>query len=779
MINRNSFKLIGIRPHSTCHHRFTKVLNKGSLYKFYNEYDFCDDIGNCESEEIRHSHYKKRNEVPEDLYDIDNLSINISALVGKNGSGKSTLIELLLYSVYILGTSIKEKSGVTVLKPHFEQLEESIIKEEKKVSNLQTKRASIIETLNDVDNISKEQLIDELGQINTDLKRCNSIIEDWKYHIVQSKDEHNFIHENLHCSIYFEIGNVLWEYDTHFQKLNNIENLEDQSIEPNPEIRNIKILNIVDPKSSELLSSFFYTIILNYSHHSLNSDNLGYWITTLFHKNDGYKTPAVINPMRTDGYFKINVENKLAKARLLTNLLTEAFFNKKSNDRVKVTEKQYIHTVRFVYDDKKGIPNNIRLGNYGSNDERENFIISANSDDVNLIMELLPLYFQGFDEVAIQNKTLPYAEKIINYLAKKIRKALDYYPEYNSFENYSNEIEYYRNVLQNLKDDKSHVTFKIERAMFYLKKMLGKSSQTKWNINKAHVDFTLFELLDWMEIHSIEDLHLISERIPPSIFETTFILDDNEQHLTFTDEELKTLPTLESLSSGEVQKIHTINSIIYHINNLYSVHNSNNSIERIKYQYLNVVFDEIELYFHPDLQREFINDLLNNISRLKYITQDENSRIKAINFIFSTHSPFILSDIPSQNLLKVEYIPEQKIAKQIIDNNRTFGANIHDLLANSFFFKNKTFVGEKANQYILKLISEIASLDSITSLQYDEFSKKVQIIGEPFFRQKLMDKLLEISELKNDEKIDLIIQQKRDEIKQLEILKDKKKNDFN
>lgn len=47
--------------------------------------------------------------------------------------------------------------------------------------------------------------------------------------------------------------------------------------------------------------NWFYTVAVNYSIYPLNSAHIGDWIRDLFHKNDSYQTPLVINPMRTKG----------------------------------------------------------------------------------------------------------------------------------------------------------------------------------------------------------------------------------------------------------------------------------------------------------------------------------------------------------------------------------------------------------------------------------------------------------------------------------------------
>ena len=78
-------------------------MEPGRLYQFYNEYEFYTKDGEFDgvNGEITPFDFKKT--VPDDLYKVGNLNVNISAVVGKNGSGKSTLIELLLYAIYIIG----------------------------------------------------------------------------------------------------------------------------------------------------------------------------------------------------------------------------------------------------------------------------------------------------------------------------------------------------------------------------------------------------------------------------------------------------------------------------------------------------------------------------------------------------------------------------------------------------------------------------------------------------------------------------------------------------
>lgn len=69
----------------------------------------------------------------------------------------------------------------------------------------------------------------------------------------------------------------------------------------------------------------FYTMVINYSLYAYTAASLGggnsddgYWIDGLFHKNDSYQTPVVLNPMRTKGVIDINKEEYLSKQRLMS-----------------------------------------------------------------------------------------------------------------------------------------------------------------------------------------------------------------------------------------------------------------------------------------------------------------------------------------------------------------------------------------------------------------------------------------------------------------------------
>jgi hypothetical protein len=220
-----------------------------------------------------------------------------------------------------------------------------------------------------------------------------------------------------------------------------------------------------------------------------------------------------------------------------------------------------------------------------------------------------------------------------------------------------------------------------------------------------------------------------------------------------------------TFSYGEQQLVHTKQSIFYHLINLNSV-----SSDKYCYSNINIVLDEIELYFHPEYQRKLVKELLNGIGQL------EIKKIETINLLFLTHSPFILSDIPATNTL---HLDDGKIHSKSKEIRQTFGANIHELLKNDFFLQR--FMGDVAYDFITGLIEDINEREekSITKSEEDELILKINLIGEPFFRVKLTEMLFEKLADQEEGEIKKLIAEKTKEIEDLNKQLKPKSNDIN
>ena len=143
------------------------------------------------------------------------------------------------------------------------------------------------------------------------------------------------------------------------------------------------------------------------------------------------------------------------------------------------------------------------------------------------------------------------------------------------------------------------------------------------------------------------------------------------------------------LSSGEKQMIYTLGTTIYQLHNLNSA-----GAGAINYNCVNLIFDEIDLYFHPQYQKGLVKRILEMIGKIR------PNHINHINIIFATHSPFILSDIHKNNIL---YLDNGIDTSLDVDTN-PLGANINDILCQSFFL-NDGFMGDYIKEKLLDLIS--------------------------------------------------------------------------
>jgi ABC-type dipeptide/oligopeptide/nickel transport system ATPase component len=175
-----------------------------------------------------------------------------------------------------------------------------------------------------------------------------------------------------------------------------------------------------------------------------------------------------------------------------------------------------------------------------------------------------------------------------------------------------------------------------------------------------------------------------------------------------------------NLSFGQKFAIHMLASI-YH---------------RIKHNKISIFFlDEVTLSMNPRLERKFIDILLSIVKKVEEELQESIS----VHFIITSHSPFILSDIPKENVIFLK--KDENTAKCVNDTNNvhfeTFGANIHTLLADGFFMKDG-LMGEFAKNKISKILNFLNDKNKFIDMPINEIKSTIKLIGEPFLKDKLL-----------------------------------------
>ena len=177
------------------------------------------------------------------------------------------------------------------------------------------------------------------------------------------------------------------------------------------------------------------------------------------------------------------------------------------------------------------------------------------------------------------------------------------------------------------------------------------------------------------------------------------------------------------LSSGEKTLLKILTDIIYSIQTLRKPKN-----------YI-MLFDEIELSLHPNWQKKLIFYIIKSIELIKEIKKKE---LPYLHILFTTHSPFMLSDIPTQNIIFLDTDKNgNSTANGLNEKKQTFGANIHTLLSDSFFM-NDGLMGEFAKGKINEIIDFFNNKNSVYTNDKKKLKKVIASIGEPFLKDKLL-----------------------------------------
>jgi predicted ATP-binding protein involved in virulence len=210
-----------------------------------------------------------------------------------------------------------------------------------------------------------------------------------------------------------------------------------------------------------------------------------------------------------------------------------------------------------------------------------------------------------------------------------------------------------------------------------------------------------------------------------------------------------------NISTGEraiLSFLSRFNSIIRRL------YKPNRYLSQKKIENLILLLDEPDIGLHPEWQRTFLSEV---IYFLRVLFKNYN-----LQFLISSHSPFLLSDLPKSNVIFLDKNENGHcIVRNPDDISQTFGANIHSLYRSSFFLENG-FVSEFAKQkidWVIRLLNENDRKKVEENKQEVNFI--IENIGEPLLRNKLR-------EMYNGGKtVEDRIQALEEEIKQLKSLK--------
>lgn len=478
--------------------------------------------------------------------------------------------------------------------------------------------------------------------------------------------------------------------------------------------------------------SLFYSIVTNYSLQAFNANDFACekcvsldkdafeakgnsWINSLFHKNDGYMTPIVLNPYRDNGVFDINKEHRLTISRLASIMIYAQMHNRE------FMKDYQLNSILYTFN-KDGLEQKY-LKDYDVRKE----VYHGFHLKINEVHDIGSEILYAYGSAAHLNFDDEVQRTAAMYLIYKTFAIANSYPSYERFAELGELSDFMQDVCEESKrlvwdlvktilKDKSHVTLKIRQTLHFIDALL------EGRINSQMLRSNFLTYLDYVvpvfKGECPRKMRDIQEFLPPSFFKTQIFMDrvaNGERVNRFA------IP-IEQMSSGERQYLYTFSTYIYHILNLLSIQESH----RVKYRRINLILDEVEMCFHPEYQRRFVDELLGYIKRLSM------NRHASFNIMIATHSPFILSDIPQCNILYLEngMVPDTKEFKN------PFAANICDILYQSFFLKNG-FTGEYARRKVADMITRLRPNGYFTEIWEEQYGKLMEIIGDPFLKMQL------------------------------------------
>ena len=725
-----SFKFAGVRVLEGCAPHIRKVLKQGELYLLSSRYESSSDINSLS---FRQNQGLKI--TANTLYNIYDerccIEISINAIVGKNGDGKSTIVEIIL------------------------------------------------------------RILNNFA---------------FSYGFLNDQPSLKYI-DNIYAILYYEIDSVIYSIRCDGKSVKWYKSGNEVFVPNINEISKKKYLK------ENLSADLFYAMVINYSLYAYTSTSLGAnlsetgcWINELFHKNDSYQTPVVLNPMRMNGNIDINKEEYLSRQRLMSIFANSteqdtirmvsatekavgyAFSLEQESKFIRMSVRSYLldhfhdeviweDMTPFMYQQKQ-VPDDLifRFGQFWeplSGELAENYnliylfketliertrarktdlrkyltkindavypqnpntkrrprngfgkefsmLVNTSGDlsKLNFVqfyrMLLIMMVWRTLTETnmchmrgeklneVLQHPTVPRNAAML-YLLYKFISIVEtykgfcngYYLDYKSYHLFISEWPN-RDIAGTMRHDldvimgtNDYRTIKFRQTVNYLRE--GSEYYGAQVCKLKGINFEYYISFDALN-NRMRNIHLkdIQSYLPCPIFIGDIVLYNKSEFFT-----------LGTLSSGMIQRLNTVGSLVYHLRNL---DDEQIADTMLSYENIAIILEEVELYYHPEYQKSYLKFLLEQISRAGL------RRIRRLNLIFITHSPFVLSDIMDENILCLDH------GRSVNVPCKTFGANIHDLLQHPFFMKHGV-IGDFAQEIINRMIVSLAIYDSINRVK--------------------------------------------------------------
>lgn len=151
--------------------------------------------------------------------------------------------------------------------------------------------------------------------------------------------------------------------------------------------------------------------------------------------------------------------------------------------------------------------------------------------------------------------------------------------------------------------------------------------------------------------------------------------------------------------------------------------------------------DEPEKSLHPEWSRQFLFLYLSSYQKVKeYLKRTKKgfNPDKRFTLVFSTHSPFMLSDVTNDYVIYLEKDRETGITEEKLVYNKIFAGNIFDIYYDNMFITDTIgeFSRRKINYYLTVINNR-----KISSEDLKYFTKLVKYIGDDLLKSLLLEKI--------------------------------------
>lgn len=147
-----------------------------------------------------------------------------------------------------------------------------------------------------------------------------------------------------------------------------------------------------------------------------------------------------------------------------------------------------------------------------------------------------------------------------------------------------------------------------------------------------------------------------------------------------------------------------------------------------KSENLLLCIDEGDLYLHPKWQTEFFDKIITILPKLFSGN---------IQLILTSHSPFILSDLPKQCVTIVD--PEINASQSVIDGHLlpldTFAGNLYSLYRSPFFLENKR-LSDFSSSKIKYVIDRLKNIE-VSDLEKKALDQTIRLVGDKIIKLQL------------------------------------------